>query len=128
MKYKDIPSEEIMQKLLATSFESPSHNMKIFLWADKVQKHIRFKENERVKLVQKYGEESAPGNFTVKQENINAFSKDFMEIMEMDVPEDIPDCPVKSEWFADGKCSYANDSSLWLNPKEIGILLAVSNS
>lgn len=120
MKYKDLPSEKLIQKLIATSFETPSANREVYDWCEAVLKHIKFIENERVKLVQKYGKDDGNGNFTVTEENKPKFFSEFKDLIEMEINEAIPDCPVKQSWFEDSRCSYAKNKDFWITPAEIG--------
>lgn len=123
MKYKELPSEELVQKLLATSFESPSANRKVFNWSESVMRHIRFLEGERIKLVQKYGKQDQNGGMTVTKENMGRFQEEFFNILEMEIDEPVLECPIKPEWFDDEKCSYPKEKELWVTPKEIGTLV-----
>lgn len=121
MKYKSLPSEKLVQKLLATSFESPSANRQVYDWADSILKHIRFLENERVKLVRKYGEEDENCNVKVKQSQMKDFMDEFSSILEMEINEKIKECPISKDWFDDEKCRYPKDKELWVTPNEIGM-------
>ena len=119
MKYKELPSEKIVHKLLATAFESPSANLKVYNWCNKVLGHIRFLESERVKLVQKYGKENEDGNYSVPKEKYKEFFEEFREVLEMDIEDKIPEIPVKPDWFDDEKCRYPINKDLWLSPEDI---------
>ena len=121
LKYKSLPSEKLVQKLLATSFESPSANRQVYDWADSILKHIRFLENERVKLVRKYGEEDGNCNVKVKQSQMKDFMDEFSSILEMEINEKIKECPISKDWFDDEKCRYPKDKELWVTPNEIGM-------
>lgn len=121
LKYKSLPSEKLVQKLLATSFESPSANRQVYDWADSILKHIRFLENERVKLVRKYGEEDENCNIKVKQSQMKDFMDEFSSILEMEINEKIKQCPISKDWFDDEKCRYPKDKELWVTPNEIGM-------
>lgn len=121
LKYKSLPSEKLVQKLLATSFESPSANRQVYDWADSILKHIRFLENERVKLVRKYGEEDENCNIKVKQSQMKDFMDEFSSILEMEINEKIKECPISKDWFDDEKCRYPKDKELWVTPNEIGM-------
>lgn len=125
MKYKDLPSEKILRKLLATSFESPSANLKVFEWVNDISKHVQFLENERIKLVRKYGKETEHGEFRVSPENINSFSKDFNEVLNMEIENKIEKCPIEKEWFDDEKCQFSIEKEMWLSPAEIGKILGM---
>lgn len=120
MKYKQLPSEKLVQKLMATAFESPAANRDVYNWCQEVLKHIRFLESERVKLIQKYGKDDGKGNFSVTNENKNKFFSEFKNILEMEIDESISDCPIKQSWFDDDKCSYPKNKDLWVTPQEIG--------
>ena len=122
MKYKELPSEKLIQKLIATSFESPSANRKVYDWCESVLSHIRFLENERIKLVKKYGSDNGDGNISVPKNQYRQFFSEFNKILEMDIESEIEDCPVKKEWIDDEKCSYPKEKELWISAKEIELL------
>lgn len=124
MKYKEIPSELTIQKLLATSFESPSANRKVYNWASNILPHIHFLENERIKLVKKYGIKDNKNGFFVPKSKYPEFWNEFKNILEMDIEGTIEDCPIKEDWFDDDKCSYPKEKELWITPKEIGSILS----
>lgn len=120
MKYKQLPSEKTIQKLLATAFESPAANREVYNWCEDVLKHIRFLESERVKLVQKYGKDDGKGNISVTSENRESFFSSFKDVLEMDIDAEIGECPVKQSWFEDDKCSFSSNKDLWFTPQEVG--------
>lgn len=120
MKYKQLPSEKTIQKLLATAFESPAANRDVYNWCEDALKHIRFLESERIKLVQKYGKNDGKGNVSVTLENREMFFSDFKDVLEMDIDAEIKECPVKQSWFEDDKCSFSSNKDFWFTPQEIG--------
>lgn len=120
VKYKQLPSEKTINKLLATAFESPAANREVYNWCQEVLKHIRFLESERIKLVQKYGKDDGNGNFSVFQDKRAEFFSKFAKILEMDIDEEIKSCPVKQSWFDDERCSFSKNKELWFTPQEIG--------
>lgn len=126
MKYKELPSEKLVQKLLATSFESPSANRKVYTWAQSILPSVRFLENERVKLVKKYGKEDGRGGISVTQENQKVFNEKYRDLLEMDIEEELKECPIKEDWFDDYKCSYPKEKDMWLTPNEIGFFVSMS--
>ncbi len=121
MKYRDLPQKELIQKLMATSFDSPSTNKKVFDWCNAVSPMIAFRENERVKLIEKYGENRGDV-FAVKPENMADFRKEYNDVLEMET-ENIPILPINEESFDDESCCYPKDKELWISPKEISILM-----
>ena len=123
MKYKQLPSEKLIQKLIATSFNSPSKNRNVYDWGNEVLHHIKFLENERIKLVQKYGKDDGKGNLSVLKEKYNDFFKEFKEILEMELNEEVPVCPISEDWFDDDCCQYSSNKEMWLTPAEIGMLI-----
>lgn len=123
MKYKQLPSEKLVQKVCATSFESPNKNRSVYNWGNEILSHIRFLENERVKLVQKYGKDDGKGNYSVTKDNLPEFSNKFKELLEMEIDKEIPDCPIQENWFDDDKCQYPVNKEMWLSGAEIDVLL-----
>lgn len=126
MKYKDLPSERLIQKLLATSFESPAANREVFYWCESVLSCVRFLESERIKLVKKHGTADEDGNIKVPKENYKAFAEDFEMLLHMRIDKEIPKCPIEREWFDDERCSFAPEKNLWISPAEIGKVLELN--
>ena len=122
MKYSELPKQKLIQKLILTSFESPSANRDVYNWCESISKHIQFLENERIKLVKKYGEDDGNGNIKVATFQLGNFGKAFSDLINMEIDEEIKPCPVKEDWFDDNKCSYPAEKEMWITPAEIGIL------
>lgn len=124
MKYKELISKKLIEKLLATSFESPNNNLKVYEWCNEIMPHIDFLENERIKLVKRYGDEDKDGNISVKApEKYKEFIEKFDAVLNMDIEKQIPKCPIEKDWFDNEKCNFAKDKALWISPAEIGIIL-----
>lgn len=126
MKYKELPKEETLQKLMATCFDTPAANRDIFNWCESLLKHSRFFENERVKLVKMYGKEDGNGNFRVTPENQKEFQVKFNELAGMEIEEPILKNPLNKNWFDNERCQYPFDKNMWLTPAEIGIILKIN--
>lgn len=127
MKYKDLPNERLIQKLLATSFESPSANREVYEWCEEILSNVRFVESERIKLVKKYGKANSNGNIQVSRENLAKFQEEFDALYNMDIDRKISKCPIEREWFDDERCRFAPEKELWLSPAEIGKILSWNN-
>lgn len=118
MKYKDLPSEKLVQKILATSF-GPKKDREVADWAEQIVKHIRFLESQRIKLVQKFGESDEKGNCSVPREKLKDFLQEFEEVKNMEINEVISDCPIKRSWFSDDCCIYSKEEDYRIVPKDI---------
>ena len=125
MKHRDLPKEIVINKLISTSFDSPKTNLMVYNWCNKVLPLIQFVENERVKLIQKYGTiDKETDKISVKPDKMQEFFKEFNEVLDMDI--EIPKLELTENSFDDDKCQYPIDKSLWLTPQEIGIILNIS--
>lgn len=122
MKYKDLPKYEILNKLQSVSFSKPTTNLRVYRWCDAVSKQLNFAENERAKLVKKYGSEDESGNWNVDHENIEKFFKEWDEVIDMEIQDEIPALNVSFEDFEDENCFYPKEKEQWLSPKEIGYI------
>lgn len=97
----------------------------VYNWCNKVLPLIQFVENERVKLIQKYGTiDKETDKISVKSDKMQEFFKEFNEVLDMDI--EIPKLELTENSFDDDKCQYPIDKSLWLTPQEIGIILNIS--
>lgn len=128
MKYKDLPKMETLNKLVATSFDNPSSNFKVWKWCNNLMDSVKFLENERVKLVQHYGEKTENGDIKVSDANIRKFQMDFGNILDTEIPDSEKwKCPIDESWFERNRCNYSYDRNMWLSPLEIGIILKFRN-
>lgn len=121
MKYRELPSAETLLKLTQVSFNSPSKNLSVYRLAEQLRPHQSYIENERVKLIHKYGEEiKSEGKFVVKnKDSLEKFSIEFNATLDAEVPDKI-ECPsIKEEDFEDDNCLYPIDKSMWPNAKDI---------
>ncbi len=123
MKYKDLPKQETIKKLLLVSFSTPQKNRMNADWCNKVLPSINFLETERIKLIRKYGEENKDtGVLSVKKENLNLFAEMFCKVMETEIDEDLT-YPLSLDDFDDDKCEYYEDKKMWLNGSELNSII-----
>lgn len=124
MKYKDIPSVEVTSKLIQVSFSSPSKNLSMFRLFEQLKSHQSYIENERNKLIRKYGEQTKDGNYAVsKKEALDKFFLEFNATLDAEIPDNI-ECPnIKEEDFSDDNCFYPIDKTMWPNAKDIATFL-----
>lgn len=116
MKYKDLPSFELLQKLKGFLTGDSQKDNQLFFYCLSVEPSVRFLEDQRIKLVEKYGEPQEAG-YKVKEENLNDFAKEFSDVLEMDVKEKIKPFPIPSDlsWFDSEDCVYPKNKELWIN-------------
>lgn len=128
MKYRDLVSFETMAKLTQVSFSTPTKNLQMYRLAESLRTHQSYIENERNKLIRKYGEPTEGGNYAVKgKEAIDKFLFEFNETLDVDVQGEI-ECPnIKEEDFSDDNCSYPIDKSMWPNAKDIASFFEFCN-
>jgi len=67
-------------------------------------------EDERAKLIKKYGQDSGDGNITVSEENKNKFLEDFYSLLEENV--EIVWEPIEPELLGDTALSVAEISKI----------------
>lgn len=83
-------------------------------------------ENERFKIVQKYGQQdrNEPTRYFIPEEaeESKLYLKEFAQVLDMEVDEDITPLPLTENDFLDN-CSYSPDKAEWLNAGEIGKIL-----
>lgn len=124
MKYKDLPKEETIHKLVSIAFDAPARNWQVYEWAESILKCIRFAENERIKLVLKYGDKDADGSVKVPTDKIQQFLCDYNKVLESDVDTSAKPIGITKEWFEN--CEYPKDKALWITPAEIAMIVAIS--
>lgn len=62
-----------------------SLSFKVMRLSNAIDAEMQNYEKERIRLVKKYGDESEGGNISVKEENMEIFSKEFGELVESKV-------------------------------------------
>lgn len=119
MTYGDLLPVEITAKLIATSFDDPSIN----LWAYKLYKalmeYYEFFENERNKLIKKYGNEIEPGKYNVPDENMEEYRSELSKIVNITIDSELPYFELTEDSFSDKHCQYSKDREMWLNAIDI---------
>lgn len=126
IKYGELPKREILQKLLSVSFNTPRKNLEVYKFCDTLTKHINYMENERVKLVQKYGEQDKDNPTLYKiapnTEEMKMFFQEWNPLIDMEIDEDIKPLPLSEDDFSDN-CSYMREKGNWLSGIEIAMVL-----
>jgi hypothetical protein len=81
----------------------------------KFNDELKVLEDERQKLIKKYGEE-VDGNLSVGEQNKEVFIKEFTELMEMEMEIDWD--PISIDAFGDAELSVADISKIEFLLKE----------
>lgn len=123
MTYGDLLPVQITAKLIATSFDDPSIN----LWAYKLYKSLldyqEFFENERNKLIVKYGNEIEKGKYQILQCNLDEYREGLNKIISMPIDGKIPYFELKEDNFSADRCQYSRDKEMWLSAVDINSIL-----
>lgn len=126
VKYGEIPRRETLQKLLSVSFDTPMKNLAVYKFCKAMMAHVDYVENERTKLVQKYGvqDKDNPLMYFVPKgtEEMKQFQEEFNSVLNMEIEEEVDTLPLSEMDFGDN-CSYSQEKADWLNPREIGSIL-----
>lgn len=119
IKYGDLPTYKICEKLLMLSFDSPSKNLSVYCFVTALQEHIQFVENERNKMLEKYcpAIPGKPGTYATTP----LFKEKMQEVLDMELnatnPIPLPDLTEND--FTDSQCQYPADKTYWMNGSEI---------
>lgn len=126
IKYGELPKREVLQKLLSVSFNTPRKNLEVYKFCDTLTKHINYMENERLKLIKKYGEPDSNDPTLYKiapnTEGMKMFFQEWNPLIGMEIDEDIIPLPLSEDDFADN-CSYMHEKENWLSGMEIATVL-----
>lgn len=90
---KIVLSKDTLVKVLNQDFPIVI-SYKLSKIVDKINKEIQIFEENRVKLVKKYGEEVKEG-FKVKEENIEVYAKELSELLDIEIQIEIPIITIK---------------------------------
>lgn len=125
IKYAEVPKLNLLQKLITVSFNTPRKNLAVYKFCNSMKDKANYIENERKKIIQKYGEKDEERPFMVAvtpgTEAMRNFMDEFNTVLNMDVDEDITPLPLSEDDFEN--CVYSPEKEDWLNPKDIGIVL-----
>lgn len=119
----DMPSRSLLSKLIRVSFSTPQKNMDVFKYIKSVQDNTEFYQNEKFKLMQKYGDPQEDGSYLITKPNMEAFEKELDALFELDITDSIYPHGLTEEDFADDKCAYPEDKKFWMNGSDITFLL-----
>lgn len=127
IKYGELPKREVLQKLLSVSFNTPRKNLEVYKFCDTLTKHINYMENERLKLIKKYGEPDSenPALYKISPntEGMRMFLQEWNPLIEMEIDEDIKPLSLSENDFSDN-CSYAPEKENWLSGIDIAMILS----
>lgn len=118
--YGDIPSRDTCFKLSMVSFDSPSKNLRVYKFCEALKLCQNFFENERKKLLEKYGKEESPGKYKVETVPYN---EGIRNLMGLEIEDKIPPHCLTEDDFSDDRCQYPTDKNLWINASEIRTIL-----
>lgn len=123
IKLGDLPTQTLLNKLIRVSFSTPQKNMQVFKYFQSVSKSLVFLENEKLKLLRKYGDPKENGNFWIPKDKTEEFKEELQKLMDVDVTEDICLHGLTEDDFMDENCAYSDDKSSWLNASEIAFIV-----
>lgn len=126
MKFKELPSVDTTLKLIQISFSEPEKNIEMYKLYVKLRDYQSFLENEKNKLLKKYGKEekNEQGKYKIEGENVALYRNDLSAILESDMPDDIESPGFDLDDFTSEKCSYPTDKMFWPNAADISAFLS----
>lgn len=125
MRYGDLIKGETSVKLTMVSFSSAKKNLDVYKFTKSIEPLMEYYENERSKILQRFGEYNGNGTFNIPQSSVADFKKSMDELLELEITDNIY-CPDLSENdFYDDNCQYPQDKSFWLNAYDISGILAL---
>lgn len=127
MKYKDLINSETCAKLMMVSFSTPQKNLQVYRFANSIMEHQRYFENERTKLLDKYGEIQADGTYRIKgKDQIDEYNHKIDSVLSLEINGEFIDPDLNENDFSDYLCSYPSDKRFWLSANEIAQVLSIS--
>lgn len=125
MKYGDLINAETSVKLTMVSFSSAKKNLDVYKFSKSIMPMLEYFENERNKILQRYGEYDGNGYFNISQSSVDDYKNSINELLELEITDDIY-CPDLSEDdFYEDNCQYPNDKSFWLSANDIKGILTI---
>lgn len=125
LTYGKLPISNLCAKLLSTSFSTPQKNLMVYRYCMKVMEHSGFLQNEKEKIINKYGEFVKGTEYVIPKANIDSFNSSIKSLLETEIEEELPALDLTEEDFSDENCCYSKDKSLWLSPAEISTILNI---
>lgn len=123
MKYSDLPKAEVTRKLIATCFDEPTTNLYIYKLYISLKDHQQFIENERMKLLEKYGISKGDGFFVVPKERVKEYQQKLSEVLNIEITDTIPFFNLSEDNFITERCNYAKEQEMWLSAEDIAAIL-----
>lgn len=123
LQYGDLIKVETSVKLTMVSFSSAKKNLDVYKFAKSIEPMQSYFENERNKILQKFGKYNGDGTFTIEKPRLDDFKSAMNELVELEITDSVY-CPDLSESdFSDENCQYPNDKDFWLSASDIDAIL-----
>lgn len=125
MKYGAIPKLETMIRLINISFCSPDKNLAMYRIYSSLKEHQRYIENEKSKLLKRYGAE-VPGQnglYRVTGNNVAEYQAELDTILNFELNDDIQYPGITAEDFSSENCSYPAEKELWPSVADIATFI-----
>lgn len=122
-----MPNSETCAKLMMVSFRTAKKNLSVYKMVQECSKYNDYLQNERMKLLSKYGTDNRDGTFKLEGDNVGLFNAKVEEILDTECETNFCIPELAEEDFEEDNCQYPNDKRFWINGRDIMAVLSFIN-
>ena len=106
MKFRELPSEDTLSRLVLYAFAREGADQSAFLFCKAVGTALEFFHSQRTKLFQQYGAstDTEPDKLEIKPENRHAFYADMKKLLDSKIQIEIPNLDLEESDFLAENC------------------------
>ena len=129
MKFRELPSEDSLARLVLYAFARDGADQSVFLFCKAVGVALEFFQSQRTKLFQQYGvaSESEPDRLEIKSENKELFYAEMRKLLDSDVQVDIPKLDIEENDFLAENCRKPQNINSVLSASEKMTLIKIAS-
>lgn len=127
MKYRDLVTPNVMNKLMSYSFKRDGVDISIYRFYKAIEEVFGFIDSQRRKIVEQHAEIAPDGSVIYKSEEERAeCSYEVRAMLDNDVEFDIPVMSLCEFDFDPENHQRPLQKEAWITPMEIGAVIALS--
>ncbi len=129
MKFRELPSEDSLSRLVLYAFARDGADQSVFLFCKAVGTALEFFQSQRTKLFQRYGvaSEAEPDRLEITNENKEAFYAEMRKLLDSDVKVEIPKLDIEESDFLAENCRKPQNVDSVLSASEKMTLIKIAS-
>lgn len=129
MKFRELPSEDSLSRLVLYAFVRDGADQSVFLFCKAVGTALEFFQSQRTKLFQRFGiaSETEPDRLEITSENKEAFYAEMRKLLDSDVQVEIPKLDIEESDFQTENCRKPQNINSVLSASEKMTLIRIAS-